>query len=179
GRVRHRKRHSGWTVGLGQAWPAASPDQSSPCVIHYLRVRIEEFLLEGHQVGVVQVKLELQRLIGDPPVAVEPGESLVEDGKKVALHLLSSCPPVTSSILRDGVAMPLSHQTHNILRPVNNHGEQPGAVTSQDTDIECFQLGDGGILPAEHDMASVFTQEMNLGFDDDRSSHATHTAQTL
>src|SRR5262249_39471141 len=91
GRVRHRKRHSGWTVGLGQAWPAASPDQSSPCVIHYLRMRIEEFLLEGCQVGVVQVKLKLQRLVGDPPVALEPGERLVEDGKKVSLHLPSSC----------------------------------------------------------------------------------------
>ena len=91
GLVRHRKRRSGRAVGLGQAWQAASPDQSSPCVIHYLRVRIEEFLLEGRQVGVVQVKLELQRLVGDPPVAVEPGESLVEYGKKVSLHLLSSC----------------------------------------------------------------------------------------
>jgi hypothetical protein len=46
-------------VGLGQAWQAASPDQSSPCIINDLRVRIEEFLLESRQVGVVQVKLEL------------------------------------------------------------------------------------------------------------------------
>jgi hypothetical protein len=63
-----------------------------------------------------------------------------------------------SSVLCDGVAMPLSQQAHNIVRPVNNHGEQPGNVTAQDTDIECFQLSNGGILPSEHGIASVFAR---------------------
>jgi hypothetical protein len=50
-------------------------------------VRIEEFLLEDCQVSVIEVKLELQRVVGDAPTAVEPGENLVEHGEKVSLHL--------------------------------------------------------------------------------------------
>ena len=77
----------GPAVGHDDARQAACPDQPSPCVIDYLRVRIEEFLLEDRQVSVVQVKLELQRVVGNPPVAMEPGEGLVEHGEKVSLHL--------------------------------------------------------------------------------------------
>jgi len=50
-------------------------------------MRIEEFLLENLQVSVVQVELEFQCVASDPPVTVEPGEDLVEHGKKVSLHL--------------------------------------------------------------------------------------------
>jgi hypothetical protein len=61
-------------------------------------VRVEEFLLEDRQVSVVQVKLELQRVVGNPSVAVEPGEGLVKHGEKVSLHLpallMSGCRPV-------------------------------------------------------------------------------------
>jgi hypothetical protein len=46
-------------------------------------VRIEEFLLEDCQVSVIEVKLELQRVVGDTPTAVEPGENLVKHGEKV------------------------------------------------------------------------------------------------
>jgi len=38
-------------------------------------------------VSVIQVELELQCVVGDPPVTVEPGEDLVEHGEKVSLHL--------------------------------------------------------------------------------------------
>src|SRR5262245_26716841 len=37
--------------------------------------------------SVVQVKLQLQRVVGDPSVAVEPGENLVKHSEKVLLHL--------------------------------------------------------------------------------------------
>jgi hypothetical protein len=85
-------------VGDGGVWQAPCPDQPSPRVIDHLGVRIEEFLLEDRQVSVVQVKLELQRVVGDPSVAVEPGEDLVKHGEKVSLHLpallVSGCRPV-------------------------------------------------------------------------------------
>jgi hypothetical protein len=70
-------------IGPGHAWQTPRPDQSSSLVIDYLGVRIEELLLKDRQVSVVQVKLELQRVVGDPSVAVEPGEGLVEHGEKV------------------------------------------------------------------------------------------------
>jgi len=47
------------------------------------RVQLEKFLLEDCQVSVIEVKLELQRVVGDAPTAVEPGENLVEHGEKV------------------------------------------------------------------------------------------------
>jgi len=50
-------------------------------------MRIEEFLLEDRQVGVAEVELELQRVVGDTPAAAEQGEDLVEHGVKVSLHL--------------------------------------------------------------------------------------------
>jgi hypothetical protein len=82
-------------VNLNNAWEAACPDQPSPRVIDHLWVRIEEFLLEDRQVSVVQVKLDLQRVVGEPSVAAEPGEGMVEQGEKVSLHfpalLMSGC----------------------------------------------------------------------------------------
>jgi hypothetical protein len=42
-------------------------------------VRIEEFVLEDCQLLVVQVELELQRVIGHPASALEDGHDLVED----------------------------------------------------------------------------------------------------
>jgi len=50
-------------------------------------MRIEEFFLEGRKVGVVQLELELQRVVGDPPAAAEQGENLVEHSVKVSPHL--------------------------------------------------------------------------------------------
>jgi hypothetical protein len=87
--------------------------------------------------------------------------------------------PSQSSGLLDAVAMALPQQANDIVEPVNNDGKQISDVTSQDTYIERFQLGDCGILPSEHDIASIFMRKLNLGCDDDRINYAIHTTDAL
>ncbi len=60
---------------------------ATPHVIDRLGMRLEEFLLEDYQVGVIQVELKLQGIVGDPPAAAEQSEDLVEHGVKVYSHL--------------------------------------------------------------------------------------------
>jgi len=70
------------------------------------------------------------------------------------------------SPLRDGILMLLSDQTDNIVRAVDNDCKKTGYVTTQHADVERFQLGDGGIVAPEYDLASLLTSEPDLGFDD-------------
>src|SRR5215510_13048071 len=69
----------------------AAPDEASPRVFTYLRVRIQEFGLEIVENGLVQAKLALQRLIGDALTLTEEGHDLIEDCVKV--HPVSSSRP--------------------------------------------------------------------------------------
>jgi hypothetical protein len=47
------------------------PDQSAPRIIDHLGMRLEEFLLEDCQAGIIQVELEFQCVIDDSPAVAK------------------------------------------------------------------------------------------------------------
>jgi hypothetical protein len=53
--------------------------QATPHVIDHLWVGVEEFVLEDSQLLVVEVELELQRVIRHPATPLEKSHDLVED----------------------------------------------------------------------------------------------------
>jgi len=55
------------------------PTQTTTRIIDHLRVRIKEFFLEDGQLLVVEVELELQRVIRHPATPLEKSHDLVED----------------------------------------------------------------------------------------------------
>src|SRR5215813_4301480 len=55
------------------------PDKATPRVIDHLGMRIEELLLEVVQRGIIELKLSLERAVGQAPPALEHGYRLVED----------------------------------------------------------------------------------------------------
>jgi hypothetical protein len=70
----------GWrgTWGWRRGW-GARPYQTAADVLDHLRVGVEEFILQGCQVVVVELELELECAIGYPPAALQHGKGLVED----------------------------------------------------------------------------------------------------
>ena len=54
------------------------PDQAAARIIVHLRIRIENGVLEGLQVLLVQLELEFESLIRHTPAALEHGKRLVE-----------------------------------------------------------------------------------------------------
>src|SRR5215510_3947285 len=57
----------------------ASPDQATALIIDHVGVRVEEFLLEGLQVVVVQLELEPECPVRHPPSTLEHSDRLVEN----------------------------------------------------------------------------------------------------
>jgi hypothetical protein len=57
----------------------ARPDQAAPRVIDHVGLRIEEFVLQGGEVVLVKLELELKSPIRHAPTALEHGNYLVED----------------------------------------------------------------------------------------------------
>src|SRR5215831_5714452 len=53
--------------------------QAAPCVVDHLRVCVDEFVLEDCQLLIVEVELELQRVIRHPAAPLEKSHDLVED----------------------------------------------------------------------------------------------------
>ena len=59
-------------------WRSMRPDQTAARIIVHLRRRIEDGVLEGLQVLLVELELEFEGLIRHPPTALEHGHCLVE-----------------------------------------------------------------------------------------------------
>src|SRR5215475_8707077 len=83
-RGRRRRSEGGWCTRV------TGPDQTAPRVIDHMGLRVEEFVLQGSQLLVVQRELELQGAIGDAAPLAQEGDHLIHDRDKV--HLVSSLP---------------------------------------------------------------------------------------
>src|SRR5712691_8587619 len=66
------------------------PDQTAPRVIDYLGLRVEEFVLQGNELLVVQRELELQGAIGHAAPLAHEGDHLIYNRDKI--HPVSSLP---------------------------------------------------------------------------------------
>ena len=63
-----------------------SPHEAAAGLVGHRMVRVEEFFLEGFQVLVVQVKLQLEGAVRDPATMSEQIQNLVEHG--IEIHTL-------------------------------------------------------------------------------------------
>src|SRR5215510_10557350 len=87
--MRQSRRRRGlrrWGEDGGRA-RTASPDQATPRIIDYVGLRVEEFVLQGGQLLVIQRELELQSTIGHTAPLAQEGDHLIHDRDKV--HLVS------------------------------------------------------------------------------------------
>src|SRR6185295_20220778 len=64
--------------------------ETVPCVIAYLRMRVEEFVLEIAEGRLVQVKLPLQRPIRNALPLAQEGNGLIEED--ITVHAVRSVP---------------------------------------------------------------------------------------
>src|ERR1051326_6590437 len=71
-----RPRGSAWGGILGRR--VCLPAQATPRVIEYLRMRVEEFVLQDRELRVIEVELELQRVIRHSAAPLEQSYDLVE-----------------------------------------------------------------------------------------------------
>ena len=82
------RRCGGWRWGRGGV---AGPHQDSALLIDRKLFGLDDFVLEGLEMVVVQPEPDLDRPIGEPPLALQQIEYLCEDLIKGHGHL-STCP---------------------------------------------------------------------------------------
>jgi len=76
--------------------------------------------------------------------------------------------------------MPLSEQTDDIARLIDNQRKSDRNVTPEHTHVECPPLCDGGILAVKDDGASAcLTSETHLRFNDYWRHYPSHTTEAL
>ena len=64
---------------VGGCARGTGPDQATPRVVDYVRLRVQEFILEGRQGRVVELELPLEGAIGQASATLEHRDRLVED----------------------------------------------------------------------------------------------------
>ena len=83
-RGRWRRREGGCRARV------ASPDQTAPRIIDHMGLRVEEFVLQGSELRVIQRELELEGAIGHAAPLAQEGDHLIHDRDEV--HTVSSLP---------------------------------------------------------------------------------------
>ena len=73
----------------GECGGVASPDQDALILIHRQALAVDEFFLEIRQRRIVELKLPLERAIGQAAALAQEGDHLIHNRDKV--HLVSSC----------------------------------------------------------------------------------------
>ena len=91
------------------------PDQTSTHVVAHLRLRVEEFVLQGSELLVIQGELDLQGPIGHASPLTQQGDRLLHDRDKV--HHVSSLP---------GARPPCLCALHHSIGDGENVGGSPG-----------------------------------------------------
>src|SRR4051794_9760353 len=75
--------------------------------------------------------------------------------------------------------MTVADQTHEVLLAVDHQGKEVQDVAPKNTEVERFGLSEGGELTTEQDRLAGFPDELDLGFDHDRTNSSSHPCQRL